>query len=393
MNRNVIFSILRRRDLQGFSDKERLIRKGERIFSDLIEQGRIAPYYLPIDWEGFREHVTDTTDFENFGLSLSSMKSSLQAGIERGIENTNWKNVGIGAGIGGIAGLTYGYWDWQDEKKQAELKGLEKPNKKKILIRDTLVGLGLGATAGAFADKLVKILEDRKTTDAQKRMFDSIEKEILKGQDKPKIKKYLELHKNDLTSEQHKFLSELANSMTDREKLQDIREKRRNAFNLAAEERRNAFQIKLEKLRQKYRNNGNGKGKKTLPDHPLFDDDGKKTLPDHPIFNDNDKKKNELSSKEQWKQLYAKDKNKDIPAVDYDEIEIPNQNDRKYNKQIDKEFLRDINRIKDVHSRAYTTSPKKNKPKFGRPRLLPTQKGIDAQNALFESIFGQHYPF
>ena len=68
------------------------------------------------------------------------------------------------------------------------------------------------------------------------------------------------------------------------------------------------------------------------------------------------------------------------------------QNDPKYNKQIDKEILRDSNRLKDVHSRAYTTSPK-NKPKFGRPRLLPTQKGIDAQNALFESIFGQHYPF
>lgn len=61
-------------------------------------------------------------------------------------------------------------------------------------------------------------------------MFDNIEKEILRGQDKNKIRKYLQLHKNDLTNEQYKYLSEFANSMTDRDKLQDIRDAKRNAF-------------------------------------------------------------------------------------------------------------------------------------------------------------------
>lgn len=83
-------------------------------------------------------------------------------------------------------------------------------------------------------------------------MFDSIEKEILKGQDKRKIKKYLQLHKNDLTDEQYKFLSEFANSMTDRDKLQDIRDAKRNKFTLELEDYKNS-------LRQKNRDNGNNK--------------------------------------------------------------------------------------------------------------------------------------
>ena len=201
---------------KAFDDRAKLARRGEFILRTFSEQGRIAPYYLPADWDGFGEHISESTDFEGF--------SFLPSVIDNGIKNANWKNIAIGGGLGGIAGLTYGYWDWQDEKRQAELKGLEKPNKKKILIRDTLIGLGLGATAGAFADKLLKVLEDKKATEEQKLLFDNIEKEILKGQDKRKIRKYLQLHSKDLTKEQYKYLSEFANSMMDRDAIQARRD-------------------------------------------------------------------------------------------------------------------------------------------------------------------------
>lgn len=71
-------------------------------------------------------------------------------------------------------------------------------------------------------------------------MFDGIEKEIFKWQDPNKIKFYLQSHKNGLTDGQYKFLSEFTNSITDRDKLQDRRDAKRNAFTL-----------KLEKFRMK----------------------------------------------------------------------------------------------------------------------------------------------
>lgn len=208
MKKETVLLLLSKRNnaqKKGIS-KAVLIRKGESILQTFSD--RVAPYYLPIDWEGLCEHVSENTDFESF--------SFLPDKVQEGIDNLNWTNIAIGGGLGAIAGLTYGYWDWNDAKKQAALKGLEKPNKKKILIRDTLVGLGLGSTAGAFADRLLKILEDKKTTKQQKTLFDSIEKEILKGQDKKKINKYIDLHKDDLNDEQYKFLKDFAKSMTER---------------------------------------------------------------------------------------------------------------------------------------------------------------------------------
>lgn len=256
MRKDTLLKIWHNTQKQNFNNKKQLANKGKKILQNFSARGRIMPYYLGIDWEGFdgsdislnklieigKHPSLNIGEAENF--SFNSLRNSLQEGVKKGINNTNWKNVSIGAGIGGIAGLTYGYWDWQDAKKQAEFKGLEKPDKKKILIRDTLIGLGLGATAGGFADKLLKILENKKTTEAQKRMFDSIEKEILKGQDKGKIKKYLQLHKNDLTDEQYKFLSEFANSMTDRDKLQDIRDTKRNKFAFKLENYKNNIRQK-----------------------------------------------------------------------------------------------------------------------------------------------------
>lgn len=218
----LLFSRCSETQKKEFYTNINLAKKGKSLLFHFSERGRIAPYYLPADWEGFEEHIADSTDFEGF--------SSFPALLKTGMGNANWKNIAIGGGIGGIAGLTYGYWDWQDEKRQAEFKGLEKPDKKKILIRDTLVGLGLGATAGAFADKLLKILEDKKATKEQKLLFDNIEKEILKGQDKNKIRKYLQLHSKDLTTEQYKYLSEFANSMTDRDAIQSLRDKKLQAI-------------------------------------------------------------------------------------------------------------------------------------------------------------------
>lgn len=266
MKRNTLLKIWHNTQKQNFNNKKQLANKGKKILQNFSARGRIMPYYLGIDWEGLdgsdislnklieigKHPSLNIGEAENF--SFNSLKNSLQEGVKKGIDNTNWKNVSIGAGIGGIAGLTYGYWDWQDAKKQAEFKGLEKPDKKKILIRDTLIGLGLGATAGGFADKLLKILENKKTTEAQKRMFDSIEKEILKGQDKGKIKKYLQLHKNDLTDEQYKFLSEFANSMTDRDKSQDIRDAKRNKFAFKLEDYKNSLRQKKQQKDNKQKN-------------------------------------------------------------------------------------------------------------------------------------------
>ena len=66
------------------------------------------------------KELTDTINF--YQNSINQLNFSLKSTL-------------IGGGIGTLAGLTYGYWDYNDEKKQARIKGIEAPNKKKILIR------------------------------------------------------------------------------------------------------------------------------------------------------------------------------------------------------------------------------------------------------------------
>lgn len=171
----------------------------EKGFKILNRMNRKMPDYLSPVWQGFDEPTTDECLLgENFSIYL------------------NPKHLGIGAGLGGLAGLSYGYWDYNDAKKQAAKKGLQKPDKKKILIRDTLIGMGLGTAASPLATMFLKTLENKRVSQSQKDTFDKLELDILKGNDKPKLLALLNNYKNDITPEQYNTLKTLVDATSEK---------------------------------------------------------------------------------------------------------------------------------------------------------------------------------
>lgn len=173
----------------------------EKGFKILNRMNRKMPDYLSPVWQGFDEPTTDECLLgENFSIYL------------------NPKHLGIGAGVGALAGLSYGYWDYNDAKKQAAKKGLQKPDKKKILIRDTLIGLGLGTAASPLATMFLNILENKKVSQEQKNTFDKLEQDILKGHDKNKLMAHLNNYKNKLAPDQYNTLKTLVDAHTEHKK-------------------------------------------------------------------------------------------------------------------------------------------------------------------------------
>lgn len=170
-------------------------------FKILNRMNRKMPDYLSPVWQGFDEPTTDECLLgENFSIYL------------------NPKHLGIGAGVGALAGLSYGYWDYNDAKKQAAKKGLQKPDKKKILIRDTLIGLGLGTAASPLATMFLNTIENKKVTQEQKNTFDKLEQDILKGHDKNKLIAHLNNYKNKLAPDQYNTLKTLVDAHTEHKK-------------------------------------------------------------------------------------------------------------------------------------------------------------------------------
>lgn len=170
-------------------------------FKILNRMNRKMPDYLSPVWQGFDEPTTDECLLgENFSIYL------------------NPKHLGIGAGVGALAGLSYGYWNYNDAKKQAAKKGLQKPDKKKILIRDTLIGLGLGTAASPLATMFLNTLENKKVTQEQKNTFDKLEQDILKGHDKNKLIAHLNNYKNKLAPDQYNTLKTLVDAHTEHKK-------------------------------------------------------------------------------------------------------------------------------------------------------------------------------
>lgn len=170
----------------------------EKGFKILNRMNRKIPDYLSPIWQGFDEPTTDECLLgENFSIYL------------------NPKHLGIGAGVGALAGLSYGYWDYNDAKKQAAKKGLQKPDKKKILIRDTLIGLGLGTAASPLATMFLNTLENKRVTQEQKDVFDKLEQDILKGHDKNKLTAHLNNYKNKLAPDQYNTLKTLVDAHTE----------------------------------------------------------------------------------------------------------------------------------------------------------------------------------
>lgn len=171
----------------------------EKGFKILNRMNRKMPDYLSPVWQGFDEPTTDECLLgENFSIYL------------------NPKHLGIGAGVGGLVGLSYGYWDYNDAKKQAAKKGLQKPDKKKILIRDTLIGMGLGTAASPLATMLLKTLENKRVSQSQKDTFDKLELDILRGNDKPKLLALLNNYKSDITPEQYNTLKTLVDATSEK---------------------------------------------------------------------------------------------------------------------------------------------------------------------------------
>lgn len=162
---------------------------------------RVLPQYLPLE-------IND--NFETKKEAVNFFKSA-----------ENFSDIGrnalIGAGIGGIGGLMYGYWDYIDEKKQSLYKGTKAPDKK-LIIRDALVGAGLGGVTGAgltsVINKIYASLEDKKATQENKRLYDSLTEFIMRGNDTKKLSALLELKKPELTVSQYVALDTLIKSTT-----------------------------------------------------------------------------------------------------------------------------------------------------------------------------------
>lgn len=162
---------------------------------------RVLPQYLPLE-------IND--NFETKKEAVNFFKSA-----------ENFSDIGrnalIGAGIGGISGLMYGYWDYADEKRQSLYKGTKAPDKK-LIIRDALVGAGLGGVTGAgltsVINKIYASLEDKKATQENKRLYDSLTESIMRGNDTKKLSALLELKKPELTVSQYVALDTLIKSTT-----------------------------------------------------------------------------------------------------------------------------------------------------------------------------------
>lgn len=131
-------------------------------------------------------------------------------------EEENFSSLGanalIGVGLGGISGLMYGYWDYLDEKKQRFRKGEELPDKK-IIIRDALIGAGLGGVIGAGSTAIVNrmqaALDDKKATEQNKKTYDNLIEQVMKTPDNGKVMALFELKRDELTPTQRNAIQSL----------------------------------------------------------------------------------------------------------------------------------------------------------------------------------------
>lgn len=160
-----------------------------------LEQGKLNKLY----------NITNYV-FDDIGLTQFSTKSLL-----------------AGAGLGALAGLSYGYWDYMDSKVRALAKGEKLPDKKKLLIRNTLIGLGIGTTAGStLIETIYDMLESKKATKKNKETYDDVLNKIMLGNDKEKLRTYLNSKQNGLTFDQYYTLHTIIDSMGTGKKLGGI---------------------------------------------------------------------------------------------------------------------------------------------------------------------------
>lgn len=162
---------------------------------------RVLPQYLPLE---IRDNFEENKQIVNFFKSAENFSDI-------------GRNALIGAGIGGIGGLLYGYWDYADEKKQSLYKGTKAPDKK-LIIKDALIGAGIGSATGvgltSVINKIYASLEDKKANERNKKLYDSLTESIIRGNDTKKLSALLELKKPELTVSQYVALDTLIKSTT-----------------------------------------------------------------------------------------------------------------------------------------------------------------------------------
>lgn len=180
---------------------------GEIMIGKSEKPCNVLPKDLPIDLapvidtdKPLSEDILSTVryDFSGFGFSAFENKTAM----------------GIGTGLGTLLGLSYAYWDYNDEKRKALRDGEELPDKKKIIIRDTLIGAGLGLVGGTIlVDSAMKALNDRKASKESKKTYDKLLENISRSSDKSKMRVLLDEQKKSLTDTQYSFLNKLVSSM------------------------------------------------------------------------------------------------------------------------------------------------------------------------------------